>query len=75
MGGLVLNRASGTLAFGTSAGKFYEVPVQTPAQAMVFPGYGAIRTTPTLDRSTGAFFAGSDNSNVYAFGDGFITAD
>jgi outer membrane protein assembly factor BamB len=66
VGGLVVNRATGTLAFGTSAGKFYEVPT-TAGAAQVFAGYGAFTSTPTVDRATGAFLAGSDDTNVYAF--------
>jgi hypothetical protein len=64
--GVVVNPDSNTIAFGTSAGLFYQIPAGVSA-AQVFRGYGAFNTTPTLDRSTGRFLIGSDDMNVYAF--------
>ena len=69
VGGLVINRGTDVLAFGTSAGKFYQVPLLAPALAQVFPGYGALSSTPTVDRSTGSYLVGSEDSNVYSFGE------
>jgi len=79
VGGVVVNATAGLLAFGTSApvvpattpptstGKFYELPLTAPAQGNVFSSYAGINTTPTLDRSTNRFFAGSDDTNIYGF--------
>ena len=66
VGGLVLNPASGTIAFGTSSGLFYQVPEGVHA-AQVFRGYGAFNGAPTYDLTTGRFLIGSDDKNVYAF--------
>jgi outer membrane protein assembly factor BamB len=66
VGGVVVNHDSDTVAFGTSAGVFYEFPVGG-INAQVFRGYGPFNTTPTLDRATGRFLIGSDDQNVYAF--------
>lgn len=79
VGGLVVNPTANLLAFGTSApvvpatipptntGKFYELPLSDPTKGDVFSSYAGIGTTPTLDRSTNRFFAGSDDANLYGF--------
>lgn len=79
IGGIVVNSAAGTLAFGTSApvvpattppttiGKFYDLPLADPTKGDVFSSYAGIGTAPTLDRSSNRFFAGSDNDNIYGF--------
>lgn len=56
--GVVVNRTTNTLAFGTSttvgdapAGAFYEVPTDVtsaPVNAQVYQGYGPFTTTPTV---------------------------
>jgi Tol biopolymer transport system component len=64
VGGVVV--ASSTLAFGTSAGNFYRVPLNG-GDAAIFGPHGAYETTPTYDASTRLFFIGSDDGNVYGF--------
>jgi Tol biopolymer transport system component len=66
VGGVVVERGSNTLAFGTSAGDFYKVPLSGGDAGIFGPTLG-FETTPTYDASTGRFFIGSDDGNVYGF--------
>lgn len=63
--GVVVNRATSTLAFGTDvpgaaeadphSGIFYQVPTNVtsgPVNAQVFRGYGAFNTTPSVNKTT-----------------------
>jgi Tol biopolymer transport system component len=64
VGGVVV--AANTLAFGTGDGLMYRVPLNgdTPTSSSAL---AAIETTPTYDPSTGLFFVGSDDGNLYRF--------
>jgi outer membrane protein assembly factor BamB len=64
VGGLVLDYDSGLLAYGTAGGDFWQVPTGNVTAATRFPLAGSF-TTPTLDRSTNAFYAGTDAGNLY----------
>jgi hypothetical protein len=66
VGGVVVERTSNTLAFGTSAGDFYKVPLSGGDAGVFGPTLG-FETTPTYGASTGRFFIGSDDGNVYGF--------
>jgi hypothetical protein len=66
VGGVVVERTSNTLAFGTSAGDFYKIPLNGGDAGVFGPNLG-FETTPTYDVSTGRFFIGSDDGNVYGF--------
>ena len=67
VGGVVIDRTDGVLAFGTSAGTFYQVPLSDAGSFTQVQGLGPIHTTPTLDRASNAFVVGSDDGHVYAF--------
>jgi hypothetical protein len=66
VGGVVVGRESDTLAFGTSAGRFYRVPLNGDSPTIQGP-FGGFEATPTYDASTGRFFIGSNDGNVYGF--------
>jgi Tol biopolymer transport system component len=66
VGGVVVERASNTLVFGTNAGDLYKGPLKGE-DASNFRLPVGFETTPTYDASTGRFFIGSDDGNVYGF--------
>lgn len=56
-----------TLAFGTSGGSFFQVPLADPSSASAVMDLGAIWTAPAFDRAGNRFLVGSDVGRVYAF--------
>jgi hypothetical protein len=64
VGGVVA--AGDTLTFGAGAGDFYRVPLNSGDAGVFGPRLG-FETTPTYDSTTGRFFIGSDDGNLYGF--------
>ena len=65
--GLVINEPGGVLAFGTTTGSFYQVPLANSSAASAFVGLGPIRTAPSFDRANNRFVVGADDNHVYSF--------